>query len=109
LNEAKLASYVLELAGIEAAVVDGFGSFDLRLPLVRVSPEDAERADVILAQPISPQTRADYEATLNLPDFEVPLCPHCNADGVLLEAFEPNNQWVCDHCGHRWEDAVSPS
>jgi hypothetical protein len=108
-NEAKLACYVLELAGIPAVVVEGSASFDLRLPLVRVAPEDAERADMILAQPIPAETRADHEASLNLPDFEVPLCPHCHTDEVLLEATEPNNRWVCDHCGHHWEDAISPS
>ena len=109
LNEAKLASYVLQLAGIQAVEMEGHASFDLRLPSVRVRPDDAERANAILAQPIPPQIRAEHEAALNMPDFEAPVCPRCNTDEVLLEAFEPNNQWVCDHCGHRWEDAFSPS
>jgi hypothetical protein len=105
-NEAKLAGYVLELAGIEAVVADASGSFDLPIPVVRVAPEDAERAAALLAQPISPETRAEFEATINLPDFEVPQCPQCKSEDVLLEAVEPNNQWVCDDCGHSWEDAT---
>ncbi len=108
-NDAKLAVYVLELAGIQATVVDGTGRFDLRLPFVRVAPEDAERADAILAQPVSLQIRADFEATLNMPDFEVPACPHCHCREVLLEAFEPVNQWLCEDCGHRWQDALATS
>jgi hypothetical protein len=103
-NEAKLASYVLELAGVRAVVVDGSGQFDLRSPFVRVAPEDAEKAAAILAQPISEGVRADWQATQDLPDFEIPACPHCSCREVLLEAFEPSNQWLCEECGHRWVD-----
>src|SRR5438270_13892069 len=39
-KEAKLAAFLLELAQIEAAVVDGQAGFDLRPPSVRVAPED---------------------------------------------------------------------
>jgi hypothetical protein len=107
-NEAKLAVYVLELAGIQAVEAEGYGNFDLRQPCVRVAPADVDRSDAILSEPISPEIRAEHEAMLNTPDFEVPLCPQCHSsDDVLLEAFEPNNQWVCDHCGHRWEDAIA--
>lgn len=108
-NDARLAGYVLDLAGIRAAVVDASGGFDLRTPFVRVAPEDAEKAAAILAQPISAKTRADYEAMRNLPDFEAPACPHCSCSEVLLEEFEPNNQWLCEECGHRWEDAAPES
>lgn len=105
-KEAKLASFVLELAQIEAAVVDGQASFDLRPPSVRVAPEDVERADALLAQPISAEIRADFEATLHAPDFEVPKCPRCASEGVLLEGVEPTNQWRCEDCGHSWKDAA---
>jgi hypothetical protein len=108
-NEAKLAGYVLDLAGVRAVMVDGNGQFDLRLPFVRVAPEDAEKADAILAQPISEEVRADWQATQELPDFEVPPCPHCSCQEVLLEAFEPNNQWLCEECGHRWDDPAPES
>jgi hypothetical protein len=101
-NEAKLADYVLHLAGVRGTVVEGHGSFDIRLPFVRVAPEDAEKATAILAEPISETIRHEYEALRNLPDFEAPVCPHCSCNEVLLEAFEPNNQWLCEECGHRW-------
>jgi hypothetical protein len=103
-NEANLAGYVLELAGIQAVVVNN--TFDLTLPTLRVAPRDAVKATALLAQPISASVRADYEATRNLPDFEVPGCPHCRCEEVLLEEVEPTNQWLCEECGHRWADAM---
>jgi hypothetical protein len=103
-NEANLAGYVLELAGIQAVVVNN--TFDLTLPALRVAPRDAVRATTLLGQPISAGVRADYEATRNLPDFEVPVCPHCHCEEVLLEEVEPCNQWLCEECGHRWADAT---
>jgi hypothetical protein len=109
LKEASIASYVLELAGIESVIGDGRGQFDLRSPFVRVAPHDAEKADSVLSQPVSPQILEDFEAMQNLPDFEVPACPQCSSEDVLLEACEPTNQWVCDHCGHSWSDAATPS
>jgi ribosomal protein S27AE len=105
-KEANLAVYVLDLGGIGAVVGDGSRQFDLRLPFVRVAPEDAERATGILAQPISAQVRADFEATQNLPDFEVPACPRCSCTEVLLEKVEPTNKWLCGECDHRWQDAA---
>ena len=105
-KEAKLAAFVLELAKIEAAVVDGQANFDLRPPSVRVAPEDVEQADALLAYPISAEIRADFEATLHAPDFEVPVCPRCASNGALLEGVEPSNQWRCEDCGHSWKDAV---
>jgi hypothetical protein len=105
-KEAKLAAFVLELAQIEAAVVDGKASFDLRPPSVRVAPEDVERADALLAQPISAEIRADFEAMLHEPDFELPACPRCASEGALLEGVEPTNQWRCEDCGHSWKDTV---
>ena len=106
-KEAKLAAFILELAKIEAAVADEQANFDLRPPSVRVAPEDVERADALLAEPVSAQTHADFEATLRAPDFEVPVCPRCASNGVLLEGVEPNNQWRCEDCGRSWEDAVA--
>jgi len=103
-NEANLAAYVLDLAGIQAVVVNN--TFDHALPTLRVAPGDAERATALLAQPISADVREDYEATRNLPDFEVPGCPHCHCEEVLLEEVEPSNQWLCEECGHRWADAM---
>jgi hypothetical protein len=105
-NDAKLAGYVLDLAGIRAVTVQSNDSFDLRLPFVRVAPEDAEKAATILAQPISAKIRAEFEAMRNLPDFEAPACPRCSCSEALLEAFEPTNQWLCEECGHRWKDAA---
>jgi hypothetical protein len=102
-KEAKLAAFVLELAGIEAAFVDGQG-FDMRMPSVRVAPEDAERAEALLAEPVSDETRAEFEVRLHAPDFELPVCPHCASEAVLLEAVEPHNLWFCEECGGSWED-----
>lgn len=105
-NEAKLAAFILALAQIEAGVVDGQAGFDLQPPSVRVAPEDLEEADALLAQPISAETRADFEAMLQEPDFEGPVCPRCTSNGVLLEGVEPVNQWRCEDCGHSWKDGV---
>lgn len=105
-NEANLASYVLELAGMRSVVADSDGKFDVRLPFVRVAPEDAEKASELLAQPIPAGVRADHEATRSLPEFEVPVCPHCACDEVLLEEIEPTNHWLCGECDHRWADPM---
>ena len=105
-NEANLATYVLDLEGIQAVMGGSNGSFDVRLPFVRVAPEDADRAIGILARPISAQTRAEYEELRNLPEFEVPNCPNCSCAEVLLQEVEPTNQWFCGECGHRWQDAT---
>jgi hypothetical protein len=106
-KEAKLAAFILELAQIEAAVVDGQANLDLRAPSVRVAPEDFERADALLAHPASEEVRADFEASLLASEFEVPVCPRCTSDGVLLEGVDPGNQWRCEDCGHSWKDALS--
>jgi hypothetical protein len=103
-NEANLAGYVLDLAGIQAVVVNN--TFDHTLPTVRVAPGDAKTATALLAEPIAAEVRAEYEATRNLPDFEVPGCPHCHCEEVLLEEVEPSNQWLCEECGHRWAEAM---
>ena len=108
-DEANLADYVLGLSGVRATVVVGSGRFDLRVPFVRVAPDDAEKATAILALPIPAKIRAEYEATRNTPDFEAPACPRCSCSEVLLEQVEPNNQWLCEECGHRWEDASPES
>lgn len=105
-KEAKLAAYVLDLKGVGAVVGNANGQFDLRFPFVRVAPEDAERAAGILAQSISAQVRADFEAIQNLPDFEVPACPRCSCTEVLLEEIEPTNKWLCEECNHRWQETA---
>ena len=91
-NDAGLATYVLDLEDIRSVAGDGSGRFDLRLPFVRVAPEDVEKATVILARPVSAQTKADYQELRTLPDFEVPGCPHCSCAEVLLEEVEPTNR-----------------
>ncbi|MGI8770108.1 MAG: hypothetical protein ACR2JE_01590 [Acidobacteriaceae bacterium] len=103
-QEAELYCYVLELAKIKGVVLRRGEKFDLRLPQVRVAPDDAERAKALLSQPIPDATRKDFEEQFISGDFEIPACKRCGSADVLLEAVEPTNQWRCDKCGARWQD-----
>jgi hypothetical protein len=52
---------------------------------VRVAPEDLERADALLARPISADIRAGSGAMLHAPDFQVPACSRRASEGSFSE------------------------
>jgi hypothetical protein len=102
---ASAAYYALLREGIEAIVVSPSNTrFDNHGPRVVVIPKDAERAAVILSQPLADELPTPAEAP---EDFDLPHCPACGGVETLLESVDPVNQWRCDDCGKVWlEDAV---
>lgn len=105
--EAELYRYVLESAKIRSVVLHPGQKFYARLPLVKVAPDDLERAKAALAQPIPEDMVKDFEAFAAAGDFEVPACRKCGSTEVVLESVDPANEWLCDSCGARWHDAPS--
>jgi len=104
-----LASYILEQAKIPSAVFTPSRSFATRRIELRVDPVNADRAAVLLSQPIPASVRNDYQAMQDANDFIIPACPACGSTELLLESTEPTNHWLCDACGHRWQDALAAS
>jgi hypothetical protein len=99
-DDANFLCFVLGRHGIRAAVLTPGGKFDLRFPQVKVAPDDEAAARSILAGPIPSSLREEYEEPV--PDFEMPDCPQCQSEAVLLESTEPQNKWLCENCGNRW-------
>lgn len=66
-EECNFAADLLAAKGIRSGVLLPERRFDLRLPQIRVSPDDEAIARVILAQPIAAADRAEYDAE---PDSE---------------------------------------
>ena len=76
---------------------------DMRPPRLAVLPADAGRAREILSKPIPEEVREFVRA----PDkFVPPTCPQCRSEDPLLEAFDPENKWLCEVCGHVWTETI---
>jgi hypothetical protein len=106
---ASAAYYALMREGIEAIVVSpSRPTSDHHGLRVVVTPQDAERATVILSQPSTKQLKSEMEEVPE--EFALPHCPACGGEETLLESVDPVNQWRCDDCGHTWlEETVSPA
>jgi hypothetical protein len=106
--EASAASLALEEVGIESVILAAGGStgFDMRGPRVVVAPQDAERAEAILSQPLAERFREESGA--GPAEFALPCCPACGSEETLLEGVDPANAWRCEGCGETWEETVAP-
>ncbi len=104
LEEAVMAYWSLEIAGILSKVVTP-PSAGSTMPRLQLAPDDVERAQEVLAQPISDEAKDQYEAAKESGDFESPDCPRCGTPDPLLESADPVNEWFCESCGHQWKDA----
>ncbi len=102
-EEASISYWALELAGIHSRVVTPAGGPSLA-PRLQVSPQDATRAQQVLAQPISAEVMEQYESAKESGDFQSPDCPRCGTPDPLLESADPVNEWFCESCGHQWKD-----
>lgn len=102
-EEAAISYWALELAGIHSRIVTPTGGPNLA-PRLQVSPEDAGRAQQVLAQPISAEVMEQYESAKETGDFQSPDCPRCGTPDPLLESADPVNEWFCESCGHQWKD-----
>jgi hypothetical protein len=104
---ASAAYRALEVEGIGAVVLSWDGmSLDQRGPRVVVAPEDASRAQAVLAQPLLERFRGEEEDSVG--EFDLPPCPRCGGGETLLEAADAVNHWRCDDCGHGWTDRPDP-
>ncbi|HVJ08565.1 MAG TPA: hypothetical protein VM554_09280 [Acidisarcina sp.] len=99
-EEATIAYWALEIAGIASKVVTP------QTPRLQLAPEDVERAQQVLAQPISDEAMEQYEAARETGDFQSPECPRCGTPDPLLESADPVNEWFCESCGHQWKDTL---
>ncbi len=99
---ASAAYHLLAEEGIEAVVLAVEGSsLEQRGPRVVVGPDDAERAEAILSQPLTQRFRKEAEDEVPA-EFDLPACPECGGEETLLESVDPVNHWHCDECGHSW-------
>lgn len=105
-EEGNLVRFVLGREKIASALRQNQGRFDLHGPKVVVAPDDLEEAQAILARGISPELREEFGAATAEEEFQEPECPHCGSKEVVLESVEPTNQWLCEACEVRWDDAI---
>jgi hypothetical protein len=105
-EQATIAYWALEIAGIPSKLIMP-PSGPSSIPRLQVAPEDAGRAQQILAQPASDEVMDQYESAKQTGDFETPDCPVCGTPDPLLESADPVNEWFCESCGHQWKDAQS--
>jgi hypothetical protein len=103
-EDCDFAVYLLREKGIPSGVLLPQRRFDLRLPQVRVSPDDEAIARNILAQPITAAKRAEYDAEPEGQQFLIPSCPRCTSCEIVLESVASGNSWRCDVCGESWTE-----
>jgi len=103
-EECNFAVYLLGEGGVRSSVVIPERRLDLRLPQVKVAPDDEALARRILAQPITAEKRTQYDAEPDCEPFVTPRCPRCASPEVILESVANENVWKCDICGNRWSE-----
>lgn len=103
-EECNFAAYLLGEGGVRSSVVIPERRLDLRLPQVKVAPDDEALARQILAQPITAEKRAQYDAEPNFEPFVAPRCPRCASSEVVLESVANGNLWRCDICSKSWSE-----
>ncbi len=109
LDEAELLSEALTRAGIEnwiarpgarqAILWDERMVGNLR---ILVAADQLDEAREISSKPI-PKEIVE-ESQIEVPEFDLPVCPKCRADDPLLEGVDPVNRWRCDACGSEWSE-----
>lgn len=103
---ASAAYYALTREGVNAIVVSPKNAKSDG-PRVVVTPKDAERAAAIFSQ-LSTDKLTEETLEETAAEFEVPRCPSCGSEEIVLESVDPVNQWQCEDCGHTWlEEQVS--
>ena len=100
--QAKQICAVLHRAGIECWIEGAQTS--LGLARVLVAADQIDRARAIAANPIPQQILDD--AKIEVPEFELPICPKCGASDPVLEGVDTENTWRCEQCGEQWSDSV---
>jgi hypothetical protein len=103
-QRAALIRTVLKEAGIESWIQGPGYSLapDMSNPTIMVAADQLEQAREIIARPI-PQSIVE-QFQMQIPEFELPVCPGCGAEDPLLESADPCNAWLCERCGKQWTD-----
>lgn len=70
---------------------------------VQVAADQLEQARAIIANPI-PQEIVE-QSKMQMPEFELPVCPKCGAGDPVLEGVDPVNTWRCESCENEWAEA----
>jgi hypothetical protein len=101
---------VLRQAGI-VSWIEGTGAsyspysqLDQRSPRVLVAADRLEEAREIAARPI-PKEIVE-QSGMQMPEFELPVCPKCGAGDPVLEGVDPFNTWRCEACGNEWTESA---
>lgn len=110
-EEAWQINEVLRRAGVESWIVRPGARqavvWDERMVgniQVQVAADQLDEARAIIANPI-PQEIVEL-STLQVPEFEAPVCPKCGAADPILEGVDPVNSWLCEACEHEWTEAA---
>jgi hypothetical protein len=72
---------------------------------IEAAADQAEEALRVLAQPIPQSVIAESKEDVS--EFEMPHCPRCRNQEPTLIGAEPSNQWLCESCGHQWNEPVA--
>jgi hypothetical protein len=103
--DAKAAAAMLSEAGIVYDIIlPSRETLDMSAPRIAVLPRDKDRVRQLLSHPI-PEEYKNLASTEDL--FVPPSCPRCNSEDPLLESIDPTNKWLCEVCGHTWQDQIS--
>jgi hypothetical protein len=95
---------VLKEAGIESWIQGPGYSVapDMSSPSILVAADQLEQAREIIERPIPQSIIEQFQ--MQIPEFELPVCPACGAEDPLLEDVNPRNAWLCERCGKQWMD-----
>jgi hypothetical protein len=102
---------VLRQAGIESWVEGPGGSYspysqlDQSTPRILVPADRFDEARAIVARPI-PKEIVE-QSKMQLPEFDLPVCPKCGAGDPVLEDVDPVNSWLCEACGNQWTESAA--
>jgi len=77
-------------------------SSGLVYPRVVVAADQLEEARVLAEKPIPQEIIEDSK--VREPEYVVPKCPRCGAEGPILESVEPSNAWRCEQCDAQWTE-----
>jgi hypothetical protein len=101
-EQAQQLAQSLYTAGLDSWVQEA-REYGLRYTRVLVAADQLDQARQIAARPI-PQEIIDDSMT-EPSEFDLPHCPQCGSDEVVLEGVDPANQWRCERCERVWSDA----
>lgn len=110
-DEAWQIREVLERAGIESWIERPGARFAVATNekmvgnlQVQVAADQLDEARAVIANPI-PQEIVEL-STMQVPEFEAPVCPKCGAEDPILAGVDPVNTWLCEACEHEWREAA---